>query len=31
MPMTPAQFGEYIAAEIRHWTAVAQANHVTGD
>jgi tripartite-type tricarboxylate transporter receptor subunit TctC len=31
MPMTPAQFGEYIAAEIRHWTAVAQANHVRGD
>jgi tripartite-type tricarboxylate transporter receptor subunit TctC len=31
MPMTPAQFGEYIASEIRHWTAVAQANHVRGD
>lgn len=31
MPMTPAQFGDYIAAEIRHWTAVAQANHITGD
>lgn len=31
MPMTPAQFGDYIAAEIRHWTEVAQANHVTGD
>jgi tripartite-type tricarboxylate transporter receptor subunit TctC len=31
MPMTPVQFGEYIVSEIRHWTAVAQANHVTGD
>jgi tripartite-type tricarboxylate transporter receptor subunit TctC len=31
MPMTPAQFGDYIASEIRHWTAVAQANHVSGE
>jgi tripartite-type tricarboxylate transporter receptor subunit TctC len=31
MPMTPAQFGDYIAAEIAHWTAVAKANHITGD
>jgi tripartite-type tricarboxylate transporter receptor subunit TctC len=31
MPMSPGQFGAYIAAEIAHWTAVAQANHITGD
>ncbi|HXD41947.1 MAG TPA: tripartite tricarboxylate transporter substrate binding protein [Ramlibacter sp.] len=31
MPMTPAQFGDYIAAEIAHWTAVAKANKITGD
>jgi tripartite-type tricarboxylate transporter receptor subunit TctC len=31
MPMTPTQFGDYIAAEIRHWTAVAHANRITGD
>jgi tripartite-type tricarboxylate transporter receptor subunit TctC len=31
MPMTPSQFGEYIASEIRHWTAVAQANNVSGE
>ena len=31
MPMTPAQFGDYIAAEIAHWTAVARANRITGD
>ncbi|MBA2964644.1 MULTISPECIES: Bug family tripartite tricarboxylate transporter substrate binding protein [Ramlibacter] len=31
MPMSPAQFGDYMAAEIAHWTAVAQANNVTGD
>jgi tripartite-type tricarboxylate transporter receptor subunit TctC len=31
MPMSPAQFGDYIASEIRHWTAVAKANNVSGD
>jgi len=31
MPMTPAQFGAYIAAEIAHWTAVARENKITGD
>ncbi|MBA2964325.1 MULTISPECIES: Bug family tripartite tricarboxylate transporter substrate binding protein [Ramlibacter] len=31
MPMTPPQFGDYIAAEIRHWTEVARTNHITGD
>ena len=31
MPMTPGQFGDYIAAEISHWTTVARANNITGD
>ena len=31
MPMTPPQFGTYIAAEITHWTAVARANRISGD
>jgi len=29
--MTTAQFGEYIAAEIAHWTAVARASKIEGD
>ena len=28
MPMTPAQFGKYIADEIAHWTAVARASKI---
>jgi len=28
MPMTPAQFGKYIADEIAHWTAVARASRI---
>jgi len=28
MPMTPAQFGKYIADEIAHWTAVARASGI---
>ncbi len=31
MPMTPTQFGQYIAAEIAHWTAVARANQISED
>jgi tripartite-type tricarboxylate transporter receptor subunit TctC len=28
MPMTPAQFGKYMADEIAHWTAVARASRI---
>jgi len=28
MPMTPPQFGQYIAGEIAHWTAVARASKI---
>ncbi len=28
MPMTPAQFGKYIADEIAHWKSVAQASKI---
>jgi tripartite-type tricarboxylate transporter receptor subunit TctC len=28
MPMTPSQFGKYIADEIAHWTAVARASKI---
>ena len=28
MPMTPPQFGKYIADEIAHWTAVARASKI---
>jgi tripartite-type tricarboxylate transporter receptor subunit TctC len=31
MPMTSAQFGQYIADEIAHWTAVARASNIEGD
>jgi tripartite-type tricarboxylate transporter receptor subunit TctC len=31
MPMTPEQFGKYIAAEIAHWTRVARANGIAED
>ena len=31
MPMTPEQFGKYIAAEIAHWTKVARANKIADD
>jgi tripartite-type tricarboxylate transporter receptor subunit TctC len=31
MPMTPAQFGQYIADEIVHWTAVARASKIEAD
>ena len=31
MPMTPAQFGQYIADEIAHWTAVARASKIEAD
>jgi tripartite-type tricarboxylate transporter receptor subunit TctC len=31
MPMTPAQFGEFIRAEIAHWSAVARERHLTMD
>ena len=31
MPMTPAQFGKYIEAEIAHWTQVARANNIEAD
>ena len=31
MPMTPAQFGKYIADEIVHWTAVARASKIEAD
>ncbi|HEX4327410.1 MAG TPA: tripartite tricarboxylate transporter substrate binding protein [Burkholderiales bacterium] len=28
MPMSPDQFGKYIAAEVAHWTKVARANKI---
>jgi len=28
MPMSPDQFGKYIAAELAHWTKVARANKI---
>jgi tripartite-type tricarboxylate transporter receptor subunit TctC len=31
MPMTPAQFGQYIVDEVAHWKAVARANHIEAD
>jgi len=31
MPMTPPQFGQYIAAEIAHWTAVARASKIESE
>ena len=31
MPMTPAQFGKYIADEIAHWTAVARASKIEAE
>src|SRR6185369_10627911 len=31
MPMTPAQFGQYIAGEVAHWKAVARANHIEAE
>ena len=31
MPMTPAQFGKYIANEVVHWTAVARASKIEAD
>ena len=31
MPMTPAEFGKYIADEIAHWTAVARASKIEAD
>jgi tripartite-type tricarboxylate transporter receptor subunit TctC len=31
MPMTPAQFGQYIADEVAHWTAVARASKIEAD
>ena len=31
MPMTPSQFGNYIAGEIAHWTAVARASKVVAE
>jgi tripartite-type tricarboxylate transporter receptor subunit TctC len=31
MPMSPAQFGQYMAEEIAHWTAVAQASHIESE
>ena len=31
MPMTPSQFGKYIADEIVHWTAVARANKIEAE
>ncbi len=31
MPMTPARFGQYIADEITHWTAVARASKIEAD
>jgi tripartite-type tricarboxylate transporter receptor subunit TctC len=31
MPMTPTQFGQYIADEIAHWTAVARASDIHAD
>jgi len=31
MPMSPAQFGRYMADEIAHWTAVAHASHIEAE
>jgi tripartite-type tricarboxylate transporter receptor subunit TctC len=31
MPMTPSQFGKYIADEIAHWTAVARASGIEAE
>jgi tripartite-type tricarboxylate transporter receptor subunit TctC len=31
MPMTPAQFGKYIADEIAHWTAVARSSKIEAE
>jgi tripartite-type tricarboxylate transporter receptor subunit TctC len=31
MPMTPLQFGTYLADEIAHWTAVARASKIEAD
>jgi tripartite-type tricarboxylate transporter receptor subunit TctC len=31
MPMTPSQFGKYIADEIVHWTAVARASKIEAE
>jgi len=31
MPMTPQQFGNYIADEIAHWTAVARASKIEAE
>jgi tripartite-type tricarboxylate transporter receptor subunit TctC len=31
MPMTPPQFGKYVADEIAHWTAVAKASNIHAD
>jgi tripartite-type tricarboxylate transporter receptor subunit TctC len=31
MPMTPAQFGQYIEKEIAHWTAVARASNIKAE
>ncbi len=31
MPMTPQQFGNYIAGEITHWTAVARASKIEAE
>ena len=31
MPMTPPQFGKYIADEIVHWTAVARASKIEAE
>ena len=31
MPMTPPQFGKYVADEIAHWTAVAKASKIEAD
>src|SRR5436190_3315621 len=31
LPMTPPQFGEYIADEIVHWTAVARASKIEAE
>ena len=28
MPMSPEQFGEYIRADIRRWTALAKARNI---
>jgi len=31
MPMTPQEFGKYIADEIAHWTAVARARKIEAE